>query len=102
MASDRSTSPPFIDRQIWIDGEYFPWAQATVHVLAHSHQRGSLIFDYMSVHETPRGPAVFRLADHVQRFLRSAELVGLPLALGAPEIEAAILETVRRNPGCRP
>jgi branched-chain amino acid aminotransferase len=101
MASDRPTSPPFIDRQIWIDGEYFPWAQATVHVLAHSHQRGSLIFDYMSVHETPRGPAVFRLADHVQRFLRSAELVGLPLALRAPEIEAAILETVRRNPGCR-
>jgi branched-chain amino acid aminotransferase len=53
----------------------------------------------MSVHATARGPAVFRLVDHVERFLRSAELVGLPLRLGAPAIQAAILETVRANPG---
>ena len=68
-------------------------------MLSHSLQRGSLIFDYMSVHETARGPAVFRLREHVARFLRSAELVGLPLAQGAAQIEAAILETVRANPG---
>lgn len=92
---------PLIDRQIWIDGEYFPWERATVHVLSHSHQRGSLIFDYMSVHETPRGPAVFRLREHVERLLHSAELVGLPLRRGLEELCAAILETVRRNPGAR-
>jgi branched-chain amino acid aminotransferase len=70
-------------------------------VLSHSLQRGSLIFDYMSVHETQRGPAVFRLTDHVERLLHSAELVGLPLTLGAAEIEAAILATVRANPGAK-
>jgi branched-chain amino acid aminotransferase len=90
---------PTLDRQIWIDGRFVPWAEATVHILSHSLQRGSLIFDYMSVHETPRGAAVFRLADHVARFLRSAELVGLPLELDAPAIEAALVETVRVNPG---
>lgn len=88
-------------RQIWLDGELIPWERATVHVLSHSLQRGSLIFDYMSVHETQRGPAVFRLADHVVRLLHSAELVGLPLTLGAAEIEAAILATVRANPGAK-
>ena len=88
-------------RLIWIDGELVPWEQATVHVLSHSLQRGSLIFDYMSVYETPRGPAVFRLPEHVQRLLHSAELVGLPLALGAPAIGAAILRTVRANPGAK-
>jgi branched-chain amino acid aminotransferase len=86
-------------RQIWIDGELVPWEAATVHVLSHSLQRGSLIFDYMSVYETPRGPAVFRMPEHVARLLHSAELVGLPLELGAPEIEQAILTTVRANPG---
>ena len=86
-------------RQIWIDGELVPWEQATVHVLSHSLQRGSLIFDYMSVYETPRGPAVFRMPEHVERLLHSAELVGLPLTLGAPAIQAAILTTVRANPG---
>ena len=87
------------DRRIWVDGRLVPWAEATVHVLSHSHQRGSLIFDFMSVHATGRGPAVFRMRDHVARFLRSAALVGLPLALGAAEIEAAIVATVRANPG---
>ncbi len=90
-----------MDRQIWLDGELIPWERATVHVLSHSLQRGSLIFDYMSVHETKQGPAVFRLTDHVGRLLHSAELVGLPLTLGAAEIEAAILETVRANPGAK-
>ncbi len=92
-----------IHRQIWLDGEWVRWDNATVHILSHSLQRGSLIFDYMSVHETPRGPAVFRMPEHVQRFLRSAELVGLPLApeQDAPAIEAAILEAVRRNEGAR-
>jgi len=87
------------DRRIWLDGTLVPWDQATVHVLSHSLQRGSLIFDYMSVHATSRGPAVFRLREHVERLLRSAELVGLPLRRDAAAIEAAVRETVRANPG---
>jgi len=94
-------TPPSPHRQIWLDGELVAWERATVHVLSHSLQRGSLIFDYMSVHETARGAAVFRLGDHVQRLLRSAHLVGLPLTLDAAAIEAAVLETVRVNPGAR-
>jgi branched-chain amino acid aminotransferase len=87
------------DRRIWIDGRLVPWAEATVHVLSHSHQRGSLIFDYLSVHETPRGPAVFRLDEHVERLLASAALVGLPLRQDAAAIRAAVIEAVRANPG---
>jgi branched-chain amino acid aminotransferase len=90
-----------VDRRIWVDGELVPWEQATVHLLSHSLQRGSLIFDYMGVHETPRGPAVFRLRDHVERFLRSAELVGLPLQHDAKSITDAIVVTVRANPGAK-
>jgi branched-chain amino acid aminotransferase len=86
---------------IWWNGALVPWADARVHLLSHSLQRGSLVFDYLSVHETPRGAAVFRLREHVERFLRSAQLVGLPLALPAREIEAAIVATVRANPGSR-
>jgi branched-chain amino acid aminotransferase len=87
------------DRRIWIDGTLVPWPDATVHLLSHSLQRGSLVFDYMSVHATERGAAVFRLGDHVRRFLTSCELVGLPLGRGADEIARAIVETVRANPG---
>ncbi len=92
-------SDPIPARRIWRDGELVRWDQATVHVLSHSLQRGSLIFDYMSVHQTARGPAVFRLPEHLERFRHSAELVGLPLERGAEELAEAVLETVRANPG---
>jgi branched-chain amino acid aminotransferase len=89
------------DRRIWLDGRLVPWAEATVHVLAHSMARGSLVFDYMSVHETSRGPAIFRLDAHVARFLKSVELVGLPLAQSDAELRSACIEAVRANPGAK-
>jgi len=92
---------PEVDRLIWLDGEFVPWRDATVHVLSHSAQRGSLVFDYMSVHETPRGVCVFRLGPHVERFFHSCELVGLDLLRSQEEIAAAIRATVRRNPGAK-
>ncbi len=94
-----TTSDP--EREIWLDGEFVPWARATIHVLSHSLQRGSLVFDYMSVHETPRGAAIFRLGAHVERFIRSCEMVGLNLKQSREELEEAILDTVRRNPGAK-
>ena len=88
-----------VSRTIWWDGEFVAWQDATVHVLSHSLQRGSLIFDYMSAHQTSQGPAIFRMREHVERLFASAALVGLPLKRSVAEIESAIVETVRRNPG---
>jgi len=82
-----------------MDGVLRPWADATVHVLSHSLQRGSLVFDYMSVHDTPRGAAVFRLREHVERFFHSCEMMGLPVEQTPEQIHEAIRETVRANPG---
>jgi len=97
------------DRLIWVDGVLCPWATATVHVLSHSVQRGSLVFDYMGLHELPgdnsaglpAGPAVFRLAEHVERFFDSCRLMGLDVAYDAADLRSAVCETVRANPGAR-
>ena len=88
-----------IERTIWRDGEFVPWEDATVHVLAQSLQRGSLAFDYVSVHRARRGVAVFRLRDHVERLARTCRIVGLPLAYPVDELVDACAATVRRNPG---
>jgi branched-chain amino acid aminotransferase len=101
-----------LDRQVWIDGELRPWADATIHVLSHSVQRGSLVFDYMSVHPVPArdgtddeanplGVAIFRLREHVERFVQSCQLMGLPLEQSSEDLGAAIIDTVRANPGTR-
>ncbi len=89
------------DRTIWLDGELVPWGKAQVHVLSHSMARGSLVFDYMSVRQNERGTAIFRLDDHVQRFLDSCELVGLPLVQDAAALKQACIEAVKANPGAR-
>lgn len=91
---------PF-SRVIWMDGDLVPWDQATVHVLSHSLQRGSLVFDYMSVHETERGAAVFRLVEHLERFQVSCDLVGLETGRSLEELREAIRATVRANPGAK-
>lgn len=78
-----------------------PWRDATVHVMSHSLQRGSLVFDFMSIKQTPRGGAVFRLDRHLKRLERSCSLMGLPMDYSEDVLSEAILETIRANPGAR-
>jgi branched-chain amino acid aminotransferase len=88
-----------VDRIVWRDGEFVRWGDATVHILAQSLQRGSLAFDYMSVHQAKRGVAVFRLADHIERLFKTCALMGLPIAYEPVELVEGCAETVRKNPG---
>src|SRR5512147_3103257 len=96
----QSAASPSAERRIWIDGSLVPWASASIHLLSHSAARGSLVFDYLSVHETPRGPAIFRLAEHLERFQRSVAIVGLPMRQSFDELFAGSLAVVAANPGC--
>lgn len=87
------------DRLIWHDGKFIRWQEATVHILSQSVQRGTLGFDFMSIHETPRGPAIFKLDEHIQRLIETCRLGSLPLSYSAAELSDAVVETTRRNPG---
>lgn len=84
---------------VWRDGEFVHWGDATVHILAQSLQRGSLAFDYMSVHQSRRGIAIFRLADHIDRLFKTCDLMGLPIAYEPKDLIEGCVETVRKNPG---
>lgn len=88
-----------VNRKIWRDGEFVAWQEATVHVFAQSLQRGSLAFDYMSVHQNAKGPAVFKLEAHVRRLINTCRILGLPLSYTESDLVDACAETVRRNPG---
>ena len=88
-----------VERSVWRDGEFVSWDDATVHILSQSLQRGSLAFDYMSVHRARQGVAVFRLADHVARLFETCSIMGLPIAYTPEELIEGCAETVRRNPG---
>jgi branched-chain amino acid aminotransferase len=86
-------------RRIWVEGELRLWADATVHVMSQSLQRGTLVFDFMPIYATAAGPRVLGLREHVERFVRSARLSEMPLRWDAAQLLAAVRETVRANPG---
>jgi branched-chain amino acid aminotransferase len=81
---------------VWRDGVAVPWEQAES-VLGHSIQRGSLVFDVGAIRETARGVACFRPREHIQRFWRSAALVGLDVSWSEAALLEATLETVRAS-----
>ena len=85
------------ERVVYLNGEYRPWDEANVHIMSHSFGRGSAIFEVIGFHETPAGPAVFRLDEHVTRFRKSASLLEMEPPLTAGELHEAVLETIRRN-----
>ena len=64
---------------IWRDGELIPWQDATVHVLSHSMQFGSSVFEGIRCYATPHGPAIFRLRDHLRRLTDSCRIYRIPL-----------------------
>src|SRR3954463_4434795 len=82
---------------IWRDGEFVRWEEATVHVLAHSMQFGSSAFEGIRCYETPRGPAIFRLEDHLQRLLDSCRIYRMDVKYTLDELVAANCELVERN-----
>ena len=83
--------------KIWMDGELVDWADATVHVLTHTMHYGSGVFEGIRAYATPRGPAIFRLRDHMERFLRSAQVYSLAVPYDVDALCEATVETVRRN-----
>ena len=82
---------------IWRDGEFIRWQDATVHVLAHSMQFGSSAFEGIRCYETPRGPAIFRLEDHLARLLDSCRMYRMDVRFTLDELVAAAVEVVDRN-----
>ena len=82
---------------IWMNGEFVDWADAKVHVGVHGLHYGTGVFEGIRCYETPDGPAVFRLREHLQRLDNSAKLLYMDLPFTVDEIRTAIHELVGRN-----
>jgi branched-chain amino acid aminotransferase len=82
---------------VWFDGKHVAFEDAKVHVLTHSLQYGSGIFEGLRAYKTQKGTAVFRLNDHVKRFFNTAKIYDMALGFSRDEIQDAILSTVKRN-----
>lgn len=84
-------------KKIWMDGRLVDFADAHVHVLNHTLHYGVGVFEGIRAYPTARGPAVFRLKEHVERLLTSAKFYHMPLPYTAAEVERAVLDTQAAN-----
>jgi len=83
--------------KIWMNGELVDWADATVHVGAHGLHYGSGVFEGIRAYETPRGSAVFRLTEHIERLANSAQLLYMELPYSRDELKTATWDLLGAN-----
>ncbi|MEX2182157.1 MAG: branched-chain amino acid transaminase [Gemmatimonadaceae bacterium] len=82
---------------IWRNGALIPWDDATLHVMSHVVHYGSSIFEGIRCYKGPSGGAVFRLREHMRRFVDSARVYRMPLAFTADQLCEAVVETIGAN-----
>ncbi len=83
--------------KIWMDGELVDWDDAKIHILTHTLHYGCGVFEGIRAYPTERGPAVFRLTDHVHRLFNSAKIFMIDVPFTVAEIITATKDTVRVN-----
>jgi branched-chain amino acid aminotransferase len=83
--------------KIWMNGELVDWADAKVHVGVHGLHYGSGVFEGIRCYDTPRGPAVFRLREHMQRLHNSARLLHMPIPYTVEDLRSATTELIGVN-----
>lgn len=82
---------------IWLNGQMVPQEEATVSVLSHALHYGTSIFEGIRAYNTPKGPAVFRLDEHVERLFHSAKVILMDIPFTPAEITAAVKRVVKEN-----
>lgn len=82
---------------VWLNGKFIPFKKAQVPLLTHSLHYGSAVFEGIRCYDTRKGPAIFRLKDHIDRLFHSAAVLGMKITFTKKEIIKAIKETVKKN-----
>jgi branched-chain amino acid aminotransferase len=83
--------------KIWMDGKLVAWDEAVVHILTPTLHYGWGVFEGIRAYATKRGPAVFRLTDHMRRLHRSAKIYMMDLPFSVEQLVDATKETIRVN-----
>jgi branched-chain amino acid aminotransferase len=101
MVASKDVKTPRIGAEIWHNGKFIDWNDARVHVMTHAIHYGSSVFEGIRCYDTPRGPAIFRLAEHMQRLLNSAKIYRMETddsrAWTRDVLSNAAVELVRRS-----
>ena len=86
---------PFDDRDgwIWLDGQFVPWREATVHVLTHGLHYASAVFEGARMY----GGEIYELTAHTERLFKSAQILDFSIPFTVAQIDEACKQACSRN-----
>ncbi|HET7600163.1 MAG TPA: branched-chain amino acid transaminase [Gemmatimonadales bacterium] len=82
---------------IWKEGEFIRWEDAQIHLLSTAVQFGTSVFEGIRCYETPDGPAIFRLRDHLRRLHDSCRIYRLETPWGPDRLHDVCRAIVGKN-----
>ncbi|MBX7145866.1 MAG: branched-chain amino acid aminotransferase [Alphaproteobacteria bacterium] len=84
---------PFDERdgKIWFDGNLVPWRDAKIHVLTHGLHYADAVFEGIRAYNG----RIFKLTEHSQRLIKSAEILGFSIPYSLTEINEATLQVMK-------
>jgi branched-chain amino acid aminotransferase len=83
--------------KIWHNGRFIAWNEAKIHILSHVVSYGSSVFEGIRCYQTPSGPQIFRLREHIRRMEDSSKIYRMTIPFSADELAQAMVELVRVN-----
>lgn len=83
--------------KVWMNGALVDWDDAKIHIVSHVIHYGSSVFEGIRCYETPAGPRIFRLRDHIRRLFDSARIYRMEVPYSVEDLEKASIDTIRSN-----
>lgn len=84
-------------QNIWHNGDLIPWEKAQIHVMSHVIHYGSSVFEGIRCYAQPAGNGIFRLEEHMARFIDSAKIYRMPLPYTIEQLCSAVVDVVEAN-----
>lgn len=84
-------------KTFWYMGKFSEWEEPTVHVMSHALHYGTSVFEGIRAYNTDKGPAIFRLPEHMDRLMYSASVLNMDVRYSKEEIRDVILSVMKEN-----
>ena len=83
--------------KIWMDGNFVDWDNAKIHILTHGLHYATAVFEGIRCYSTKKGPAIFRLEEHIKRLVNSCKMYHMTLEYTDKELREAIIGIIKIN-----
>lgn len=84
-------------KNIWFNGDIVPFNEAKIHVLSHCLHYGTGVFEGIKCYGTPKGPAVFRLREHMERLINSGCNYNMKIPYSVEDLCKGTLDLIEAN-----